>query len=518
MYIMMYVCMMICMMCTYILCDDSVVYLVEVFTIGARNPLFDMQKKVMTKDFFCVPNGMRTQFVLGSLVRKKYVGLFGSKVEQQDYHIFISNSSTSFTSAQVHAIGLSPYEGPSITSSKADIIQPPFGEMTVPYQSAVLNAFDVLKVTLVSDSLPDVFMEKSSCSYYGQLSLDEYLVLEKKLAPVTERINQRLSSQGVNCQEYFGDQCIKNGLAFNFDLNLTHLLYDYDYSYYNTNGVYFLTNIDDSTRTLMKRASLLFRISKNIGSQTLARIINNNLVRGINELFNLKRSSQLQSAKKYTGFSTNETLLLSLLVSFNQTSIECLSDLILKDSSSSPCVDSVPFSSNIVYEMIRNKDFTNSIRVLFNNKPMDVCGTQDFTCDMSQFEAVTQLQSLDPISMHNLCTLKNVEMSSGMKNSYLFKLYCVVLTICAVLGIILTYLILLFVNNKTLKENYITNIRHSNMQFSHSKVLTSQTNERDSVSGGNKRNDSLKEGLLVVSERSEESDYAVKEEKIGRNI
>lgn len=390
--------------------DIKTVMIAEVFKHGAavnysrlaeRDPILDINTFGQS-----LPNGIRQQYVLGTMVADQYPQLF-SNLNLSQLKMTSSSPTFCIESAQSHLMGLLQHvEPPKITidAHNLDKIYPPMKEF-----KANMNLSSSDYPMLQKDS----FFAMSPISVFGSSKDYVFFPCIETQCPHVREENEfhytRFISQEKNAFNDFYAFLENHGLSSNawykspkWTIDLVSNMYTYSEVYKATFGR-LPPKVTPDILQESRMIHMIYTLNYYLPTPDVAKVYTSNLMKLVMD--SLKQGQKQEV--KYAGFSSQNHTLLALLATLQVISPECYLNYYKKKIfyfSDPTCVDFPEFSSNLIFELNSNKQLnygeteeseqTNYfISVVYDGKPLEIpeCSKKSL-CTWEEFSRIVALQ------------------------------------------------------------------------------------------------------------------------------
>ena len=376
----------ICLLVSFNLAQQSayeVVHLTSICRHGARTPIRNSLKLDMVNTLgkaVLTGNGIRQHFILGSKLRAAYPSIF-SQYDPSKFDIYVSSVPRTIQSAQSQAAGLFPFgTGHNMTvPDDSKYSQPPFkgAEFTFKNESTLPHSFRPINYIMKTQSIDLYFF-----SEFQKVCPSAFIFREKAahkaaegLSEWTKSVSQELKGSGLSPKEIFGQD------DFTFD-NIGWLG-DELKAFNNYYGKLYGSLSKELSEKVDRLGSLRFAFEHL--EEKINRLIADNIARQIVQTIESVVDGT-ETKKNFLMFSGHDTTIFSQILLFNLSSISCITDWAQYKPVPASCLTPPDYASTLIYE-INKKGGSYYIRTLYNNKPVEICASNndDYYCKASEF-------------------------------------------------------------------------------------------------------------------------------------
>ena len=420
----------------------EVVQLQEYVRHGARTASSNLLKTDITLQYgigSLTPNGYRMHYMLGSQIRKNYPQIFNDKIGQNDVEAFCSHVPRTFLSAYSHMLGLFPLgTGKDITvANDSKNILPPFEGLDVSWTntSALPYSYQPLPISMKSEEIDTLFLPtiKLACPPAYNYTESEKKLVYQQVDPKLKPLSDKLKAAGVVTPDSAGKDYGTEELG---------LLYDEAKSYLN----YYNKLMPNLTQSLFDELYLAGNINFNIlyPTEKVRQLYSSEVAAAI--LDGMRAVANGTSTKKFRIYSGHDMGVMSHLIGFGLTSLECNLEKLEKGKTDKPCEPIPEFAASFLYEL-SEKDGKHFVRLFYNGKFIKICSASDADdyCSLETFAKIVEKKLFfaaeNGVSKEDFCGspyYRITKTSEPDGTSLLeFLLICVVLLLLIVLTLLI---------------------------------------------------------------------------------
>lgn len=433
--------------------SKEIIMIIEIYSSGSRSPV---NSNILNEAWVeevglgrITGNGMRQQFNLGTHIRNTHLKFF-EKIDTDRVKVFSSGRSRSLISALSHNHGLFPSGSrwnpeeqltqvmkdltrlPPCWKSKRNIatsLRSEFFSEPVALPLQTVDQFnDFMFLPRIDRACPKAKMYRDS--FRAAHLKDRVIGMDSFLAELrteVEKINSTMAQELTNKETYQNNSNLINHLN---DV-LTASLYQ--------NGQ-LPKGFSKSTYAKLRRAAsgyFMLKFEKDEIRKLYTSKISETILSEVNRLErSLETKDALDKHLSYLGFSGDDDTVASFLHLFGLSSPAChftaVSDSSMGSESSEVCQPIPPYSSTLLFEILRNKkDGSLTINPTYNHKPLfpdahAKGGIPEIPLDA--FVSILEDKGLQD-DFEELCGNKHVEVLK--KGSYGLAVFLLLLSICA---------------------------------------------------------------------------------------
>jgi len=453
------------------LANSKIELLIEVIRLGARSP----NSKYFIGDnwasqyepYHLTSTGIRQQYMLGQQILADYFDIFGKVKSMENIFVHCSANPHTYASAKAHTSGIFRYQQILFIDETDKRLQPAIkvdddlirviGKAPIPGENELVNiwAFPVESNFIlnmhsqckpekeaVAQLILESEVEKSKTDSFPQLI--ESIKKIGKLINLIPRLYELQDHKGLLYS------CYKVADAATSDY----------YSNPNTK-----VDIKNPDYVNVKRCSMHYEVLRHkdlerlqlYGSSLLENIIDymknkhEYLVRKYSqpkqneaEKIDVDNILFYQSPENYILYSGFDTTIMSVLSLIGLFDPKCIADEFIQNKDIEGCLDSIPYSSNVLLELDYDKKTSqSSVKVRFNGKYMSACGEGTFvenTCTLDNF--IKNVSTKIKVDWASVCGLDSLKKRPNM---YFLK---IMMISSGALGLIMFGVVILFIMHK----------------------------------------------------------------------
>ena len=404
------------------------VYLVEIYTSGAKSPKKDYLKSGFYEDLGynqLTPNGQRQQYLLGNQIRVENLHLFNSLQDRSKVETYSRRAEANLDSAFSHLSGLFP-PGTGLKVSGNTFNK----EITYPPYRPFKPSLDLKTIY----SVPNGASFWPIHSFFGK---DDNLFNYEigKVCPVAKydaaQQSRALIISSERILNKIGGMVEKSGLdpktLFNqtgYDFESLALLSKALRAWYYHEGVY-LANLNKSQTELLRVVETYYYMALYFPSDGFLKLYTHNITKIVYKRLlgflpnttkcgpknkkkllvkqNEQQGAQFGDRNVYLGFSSDEMTILPFLVKIGKTSRQCLRSIIvnpaLLNTTRNKCITVPDPASTLLITLNKNVSKTEKspifeVLVTLNGSPVDFCrssntaNSTNHPCPLTEFLTV----------------------------------------------------------------------------------------------------------------------------------
>lgn len=357
------------------ICHSKLVFLIETFRHGAREPLTDYwNAKEFKSKGELTPVGMRQHYILGSFLRKEYIeklNFLSASYNESEIYVISTNVNRTIMSASSQLYGLYPLgSGPKIPSNlNSDLLIPPFNE-TYEINKEDLDALPSMyqPIPIHTNDLTQEFLlrpwDSRVCPIVSDWCNEQYATKEYK------ELNDELSETMSNVAEMIGYS------KTNMTLWKLHDIFDVF-----QNDIYAGKSLPEKFAVYEKNMTYNYDVLPYLaifGSVKQKRYLSHPLFKEVLAL--LERKIQGKDQRKMIMFSAHDITLINILAGLNYTSYECLIEGWNKGRVFEKTCKVYPtYASNLIIELHQNENNNEySVKIRYNGEYLQEYSYNDF--------------------------------------------------------------------------------------------------------------------------------------------